>query len=243
MTISIVRALRGPLVVGLLAFSAMAVLAAAGYSPEERKLVDKLPQLFQAKCLEGATKAQLEHPQEDKALSGPLMDAMRGPNGTCACVSSEVMRHMTPEVLHRPDIEQFMSGLTADAGATCMARMVRSVFPTVCPAVLRKVMAKHTSGMDTDGTTYIPGMCQCVQRRMDALSPTDLRPYIQALMAPANRDRSSRDVALQTLPPAFATDLRECGVAAANRMVDAETAAANAVAATAPAAPASTPAP
>ena len=240
MTMSIARALRGPLAACLLAFSAMAVLAAAGYTPEERKLVDKLPQLFQAKCLEGATKAQLEHPQ-DPAMSGPLMDAIRGPNGTCACVGSEVMRHISPELLHRPDVAQLMNGYTVDAGALCMARMVRSVFPTMCPAMMAKVMAKHASGMDTDGASYVPGMCQCVQRRMDALSPADLRPYMQALMAPANHDRSTDDVALQTLPAAFVTDVRECGVATANRMIDAETAAANAAAATSAAAPASAP--
>jgi hypothetical protein len=62
-------------------------------------------------------------------------------------------------------------------------------------------------------------------------------------MAPANQYRSTRDVALQTLPAGFATDIRECGVATANRMIDAETAAANAATATDPAAPASTPAP
>ncbi len=243
MTMSIARALRGPLAACLLAFSAMAVLAAAGYTPEERKLVDRLPALFQAKCLEGAESAQLAHPLDDKALSGPLMDSMRGPDGTCACVSAEVMRHVTPELMHRPDAGQLMTGFATDAGAICMARMVRSVFPVVCPSVMGKVLAKRAAGLDTDVTAYVPGMCQCVQRRMDALSPADLRPYLQALMAPANRDSSTRDVALQTLPAGFAADIHECGVAAANRIVDAETAAANAATATEPAAPASVPAP
>lgn len=240
---SIARALRGPLTACLLALSAVAVLAAAGYTPEERKLVDKLPALFQAKCLEGAESAERERPVGDKALSGPLMESMRGPNGTCACVSAEVMRHVTPELLHRADGGQLMTGYATDAGALCMARMVRSVFPIVCPTVMGKVLAKRTTGMDTDTAPYVPGMCQCVQRRMDALSPADLRPYLQALMAPANHDRASNDVALQTLPAGFAKDIRECGVATANRIIDAETAAANAATATDPAAPASAPAP
>ena len=48
---------------------------------------------------------------------------------------------------------------------------------------------------------------------------------------------------MQALPDGFKTDVRECGVAAANRMMDAETAAANAAVATEPAAPASATAP
>ena len=243
MTISIVRALRGSLLACLLASTAMAVLAAASYTPEERKLVDKLPQLFQAKCLEGMAKAQLDRPQYDKAVSEPLRDAMRGPNGTCACISSEVVRHVTPELLHRPDAGQLMNGFAADAGALCIARMMRSVFPAMCPAMMSKVIAKQANGLVPDSLAYVPGLCQCVQRRMDALSPADLRPYMQALMAPANHDRTTDDVALQTLPAAFKTDVRECGVATANRMIDAATAAASAAAAVDPAAPASTPAP
>ena len=243
MTMSIVRALRGSLLAGLLASTAMAVLAAASYTPEERKFVDKLPALFQAKCLEGATKAQQERAQDQQAATGPLMDAMRGPDGTCACVSAEIMRHITPEVVHRPDIGTLMTGFASDAGAICVARMMHTVFPAVCPAMMGKVLARHASTMDTDGSAYIPGLCQCVQRRMDALSPADLRPYMQALMAPANRDRSADDTALQTLPAGFAKDVRECGVAAANRIIDAETASANAAAGNGPAAQASTPAP
>ena len=243
MTMSISRALRGSLLVCLLACSAVEALAAAGYTPEERKLVDKLPQLFQAKCLEGAARSRLEHTQDERVVMSPMMDAMRGPNGTCACVSAEVMRHITPEVIHRPDIGQLMNGYTADAGAVCLARMMRSVFPAVCPAMMSKVMARQAAGLDVDGKSYVPSICQCVEHRIDALSPADLRPYMQALMAGANQDRSMKDVAAQTLPPAFATDVRECGLAAANRMIDAETAAANAAAATDPAAPASAPAP
>ena len=240
---SIGRALRGPLLACLLASTAMVALAAAGYTPEERKLVDKLPQLFQAKCLEGATKAQLAQPPQDSSTAGPLMDAMRGPDGACACVSAEVMRHISPETLRRPDLGQLMTGYAADAGAVCIARMMHTVFPVVCPAMMSKSLARRAAGMDTDGAAFVPGVCQCIQRRMDALSPADLRPYMQALMSPANRDRSTTDVAMQTLPTAFSTDMRECGLAAANHMVDAETAAANAAVAAGAAAPASTPAP
>lgn len=225
MTMPFIRALRGSLLGGLLAFSAVAALAAAAYTPEERKLVDKLPDLFQSKCIEGATLENARETPERRAATAPLMDAMRGPNGTCACVSKEIMRHITPELIHRPDVSAQMNTFAVDAGTVCIARMMRTAFPPMCPEVMRKALSGR--GLEVDMATYVPGLCQCVQKRMDALSPAELKPYLNAVVA-GSGDANSRDAAIQHLPPAFERDIRECGVATANKIIDAQTSASKA---------------
>ena len=57
MKVPSVRAWRDSLLAGVLAFAATAVLAAAGFTAEERKFVDGLPRLFQAECESGTAQA------------------------------------------------------------------------------------------------------------------------------------------------------------------------------------------
>jgi len=226
MTTSTLRALRGSLLAGLLALGAMAVLAAAGYSPEERKFVDRLPQLIESQCIAGATSSHLADAADSREATQAWLDAMRGPQGACACVSKEIMAHVTPELLHRSDLSAQVKALEVDAGAVCIARMVHTVFPTLCPTMMRKAFGPDAGGgANLDPSAYIPDLCQCILTRMDALTAPELRTYMQSMMAhPPGRDQALGDAAIQALPDGFQRDVRECGYATLNRMMDDRTA-------------------
>ncbi len=222
MSISAVRAWRDSLLAAVLALSAMAVLAAASYTPEERKFVDKLPQMFQSTCEQGVAKAQLEESAQTRAATSEWMKAISGPKGVCACVTQQVMTHVTPDLLHRRDVGQVMNGYVADAGATCMAQVMQTTFPAICPGMMARTLV---SKGQADAASYAPSLCQCLQTRINALSPAELRPYMQQLMAQDSTTGSARDV---PLPAGFQRDVRECGYATANRIIDDRTAAAKA---------------
>lgn len=210
------RTTRSSLLAAVLGLATMAALAAATYTPEERKLVDKVPQMIEAGCL-----GQVEQ-SATKEL--PQMQAMRGPNGVCACLGAEVKLRITPEVIRGPDVEQQVRTISRDANTVCVSRMMRASFRDACPSLMENGLAKYIGGQDINTSKYVPSLCACAQRRMDALTPADVRLYMQAL-ATFKGPAGTEPGLVQSLPPAFASDMRECGLKAVNQMIDTKTSA------------------
>lgn len=217
MTMPSVRAWRDSLLAGVLALAAMAVLAAAHFTPEERKFVDEMPALLEARCQEGVERSLQEKSQAIRDAASDSVKAMLGPQGVCGCVVKRVMLRMTPELLRSPDAVERVKDYVANDSADCISTALRTSFPAVCPGLATALFA--AKGLP-EAAPYIPELCRCVQARIDALPAAELRPYLRARI-----DRDADQVAsgpspAPALPPSLARDMRECHVATANRMLE-----------------------
>ncbi len=236
MNMSWPRAWRDVLLAVALATTALTVLASASFTPDERKFVATLPALFQSQCEQGTANAQREQTPEARETTSDWVKAVSGPQGACACITAQVMAQITPELLRSRDGVERVTNLVADAGASCMASAMRTTFPAICPETMRRNLAGK--GLD-DVDSYVPGLCRCMQVRIDALTPAQLRPYMRAIIAREVSPAASAPATPSPLPSSFDADMRECAYATANQIFDDQIAAAKAARAAAAASAAS----
>ncbi len=217
MTMPSLRACRDSLLAGMLALAAMAVLAAARFTPEERKFVDEMPALLEAKCQEGIERSLQEKSQAVRDAASESVKAMLGPQGTCACVIKRVMARMTPELLRRADAVELMKDYVANDSAECISTTLRTTFSTACPGL---ATALFTAKGLPDVAPYMPGLCRCMQAHIDALPAAQLRPYLRAEIDRKVDQVASGPSPEPVLPPSLERDMRECRMATASRILE-----------------------
>jgi len=207
---------RRCLLATVLALSASAFAASAGFTPAERAAVRQLDDEVRADCV--AEMTQLKARETAAGIdASPVSQVFNitGWPGYCPCASAEFMRRVTPGMLRR-NSEQKGAEVGRIAATTCAVRHLKAHYPQACAAMVDSLGAlAQAAGASQPAVGPEPAQvsrfCACTQVDIDSLDADNFDGFARQTIA--DYTAYHRDGRLpEPTGPSLLASMQRCGV-------------------------------